>query len=115
MRSSAAAWRAQFSLPVVGVAGSNGKTTVKEMVAAILERRGATLATRGNLNNHIGVPLTLHRLDAAHRHAVVEIGAPDLDATAKWTARVGETCIATGCRGCSLAATACRTRQAVLL
>ena len=75
LTQSAAAWRAQFSLPIVGVAGSNGKTTVKEMVAAILERRGATLATRGNLNNHIGVPLTLHRLDPGHRHAVVEIGA----------------------------------------
>jgi len=75
LTQSAAAWRAQFSLPIVGVAGSNGKTTVKEMIAAILERRGATLATRGNLNNHIGVPLTLHRLDASHRHAVIEIGA----------------------------------------
>ena len=72
---SAAAWRGQFEIPVVGVAGSNGKTTVKEMIAAILERRGATLATRGNLNNHIGVPLTLHRLEPAHRHAVIEIGA----------------------------------------
>ena len=72
---SASAWRAQFSFPVVGVAGSNGKTTVKEMITAILERRGTTLATRGNLNNHIGVPLTLHRLDAGQRHAVVEIGA----------------------------------------
>ena len=71
----AAAWRAQFSLPLVGVAGSNGKTTVKEMIAAILGRRGSTLATRGNLNNHIGVPLTLYRLEAAHRHAVIEIGA----------------------------------------
>lgn len=71
----AAAWRGQYSIPVVGVAGSNGKTTVKEMVAAILERRGATLATRGNLNNHIGVPLTLYRLEASHRHAVIEIGA----------------------------------------
>ncbi|HET9474494.1 MAG TPA: UDP-N-acetylmuramoyl-tripeptide--D-alanyl-D-alanine ligase [Steroidobacteraceae bacterium] len=75
LTQSAAAWRAQFSLPIVGVAGSNGKTTVKEMIAAILERRGATLATRGNLNNHIGVPLTLHRLDSGHRHAVIEIGA----------------------------------------
>jgi len=71
----AAAWRSQFTIPVVGVAGSNGKTTVKEMIAAILERRGPTLATRGNLNNHIGVPLTLLRLEATHRHAVVEIGA----------------------------------------
>jgi UDP-N-acetylmuramoyl-tripeptide--D-alanyl-D-alanine ligase len=75
LTESAAAWRARFSIPIVGVAGSNGKTTVKEMTAAILERSGATLATRGNLNNHIGVPLTLHRLDATHRYAVVEIGA----------------------------------------
>ena len=75
LSTSAAAWRAQFSVPVVGVAGSNGKTTVKEMTAAILERVGVTLATRGNLNNHIGVPLTLHRLDGTHRHAVIEIGA----------------------------------------
>jgi len=67
--------RDQFKLPVIGVAGSNGKTTVKEMTAAILARAGNTLATRGSLNNHIGVPLTLHRLDAAHRFAVVEIGA----------------------------------------
>jgi UDP-N-acetylmuramoyl-tripeptide--D-alanyl-D-alanine ligase len=72
---AAAAWRAQFSIPLVGVAGSNGKTTVKEMIAAILERRGSTLATRGNLNNHIGVPLTLYRLEPTHRHAVIEIGA----------------------------------------
>jgi UDP-N-acetylmuramoyl-tripeptide--D-alanyl-D-alanine ligase len=72
---AAVAWRAQFSIPLVGVAGSNGKTTVKEMIAAILEKRGPTLATRGNLNNHIGVPLTLYRLEPTHRHAVVEIGA----------------------------------------
>ncbi len=75
LSSSAAAWRAGFSMPVVGVAGSNGKTTVKEMTAAILERAGPTLATRGNLNNHIGVPLTLHRLDDTQRFAVIEIGA----------------------------------------
>jgi UDP-N-acetylmuramoyl-tripeptide--D-alanyl-D-alanine ligase len=60
---------------VVAVAGSNGKTTTKEMTAAILARRGATLSTRGNLNNHIGVPLTLLRLEASHRAAVVELGA----------------------------------------
>jgi UDP-N-acetylmuramoyl-tripeptide--D-alanyl-D-alanine ligase len=75
LTAASAAWRNQFSFPVIGVAGSNGKTTVKEMTAAILERSGATLATRGNFNNHIGVPLTLLRLDAAHRHAVIEIGA----------------------------------------
>ncbi len=72
---AAAAWRAQFSIPIVGVADSNGKTTVKEMTASILERRGPTLSTRGNLNNHIGVPLTLYRLEPTHRNAVIEIGA----------------------------------------
>jgi UDP-N-acetylmuramoyl-tripeptide--D-alanyl-D-alanine ligase len=59
----------------VAVAGSNGKTTAKEMTAAILTRMGACLATSGNLNNHIGVPLTLMRLESAHRSAVVEMGA----------------------------------------
>src|SRR5690606_5118754 len=72
---AAAGWRAQFTAPVVGVAGSNGKTTVKEMTAAILARRGECLATRGNLNNHIGVPLTLLRLTGSERSAVIEIGA----------------------------------------
>jgi len=71
----AKAWRAQFTLPVVGVAGSNGKTTVKEMTASILGQVGPCLATRGNLNNHIGVPVTLMRLEAAHRTAVIEMGA----------------------------------------
>ena len=71
----AQAWRAGFAVPVVGVAGSNGKTTAKEMTAAILARSGPCLATQGNLNNHIGVPLTLLRLDASHRSAVVEMGA----------------------------------------
>jgi UDP-N-acetylmuramoyl-tripeptide--D-alanyl-D-alanine ligase len=69
------AWRAEFSLGLVAVGGSNGKTTAKEMTAAILSRMGACLATRGNLNNHIGVPLTLMRLEASHRSAVVEMGA----------------------------------------
>jgi UDP-N-acetylmuramoyl-tripeptide--D-alanyl-D-alanine ligase len=75
LTNTSATWRAGFDLPVVGVAGSNGKTTVKEMTAAILARAGNTLATRGSLNNHIGVPLTLHRLDATHRFAVIEVGA----------------------------------------
>jgi len=69
------AWRTQFSIPVVGVAGSNGKTTAKEMTAAILGAAGECLATRGNLNNHIGVPLTLFRIEPVHRFAVVEMGA----------------------------------------
>jgi UDP-N-acetylmuramoyl-tripeptide--D-alanyl-D-alanine ligase len=68
-------WREQFNIPVVGVAGSNGKTTAKEMTAAILSQIGNCLATRGNLNNHIGVPLTLLRLEPANRFAVVEMGA----------------------------------------
>ncbi len=72
---AAAGWRARFRGPVIGVAGSNGKTTVKEMAAAILSRRGECLATRGNLNNHIGVPLTLLRLTGAEHSAVIEIGA----------------------------------------
>jgi UDP-N-acetylmuramoyl-tripeptide--D-alanyl-D-alanine ligase len=71
----AAAWRRRHPARVVGVTGSNGKTTVKEMVAAICAEAGATLATRGNLNNDIGVPLTLLKLDASHRYAVIEMGA----------------------------------------
>ncbi len=71
----AGAWRARFDIPVVAVAGSNGKTTTKEMLARILATAGDVLATRGNLNNHIGVPLTLLRLAPGHRHAVIELGA----------------------------------------
>ena len=71
-------WRSRFDIPVIGVAGSNGKTSTKEMTAAILTRAGATLATRGNLNNHIGVPLTLLRLAPEHRFAVIEMGANQL-------------------------------------
>src|SRR4029077_20122203 len=69
------AWRSQFTMPVVAVGGSNGKTTAKEMTAAILSRMGLCMATRGNLNNHIGVPVTLMRLEITHRSAVVEMGA----------------------------------------
>jgi len=71
----AAGWRARRNIPVVAVTGSNGKTTVKEMIAAMLARRGAVLATEGNLNNDIGVPLTLLRLRDEHRFAVIELGA----------------------------------------
>ncbi|MFA9217659.1 MAG: UDP-N-acetylmuramoyl-tripeptide--D-alanyl-D-alanine ligase [Sphingomonadaceae bacterium] len=70
-------WRRQFALPVIGVTGSNGKTTVKEMIAAILAAAhgdDGRLATRGNLNNEIGVPLTLFRLVAQHQSAVIEMG-----------------------------------------
>ncbi|MGE5651564.1 MAG: UDP-N-acetylmuramoyl-tripeptide--D-alanyl-D-alanine ligase [Bacillota bacterium] len=73
----AAYWRRQFALPVIGVTGSNGKTTVKEMIAAILTAAfGAErcMATRGNLNNDIGVPLTVFRLNASYQAAVIELG-----------------------------------------
>ena len=75
LEKAARAWRGQFPIPVVAVAGSNGKTTAKEMTAAILGTAGECLATRGNLNNHIGVPLTLLRLEPTDRFAVIEMGA----------------------------------------
>jgi UDP-N-acetylmuramoyl-tripeptide--D-alanyl-D-alanine ligase len=68
-------WRRQFHIPLVGVTGSNGKTTTKELIGSILSRQGKTLVTRGNLNNHIGVPLMLLELTAEHRFAVIEMGA----------------------------------------
>lgn len=68
-------WRARHTLPVLAVTGSAGKTTVKEMLAAILRLAGPVLATSGNLNNDIGVPQTLFRLDATHGFAVIEMGA----------------------------------------
>ncbi|MGH8547567.1 MAG: UDP-N-acetylmuramoyl-tripeptide--D-alanyl-D-alanine ligase, partial [Methylococcales bacterium] len=68
-------WRKRRAIPVIGVTGSNGKTTVKEMVAAILAVEGKVLYTLGNLNNDIGVPLTLLRLNEQHRYAVIEMGA----------------------------------------
>ena len=68
-------WRASFSIPLVAITGSNGKTTVKEMVAAILKCKAPVLATQGNLNNDIGVPLTLFGLGDEHQYAVIEIGA----------------------------------------
>ena len=72
----AAEWRSRFwDLVPVAITGSNGKTTVKEMVAAILSTVEPVAATRGNFNNEIGVPLTLCDLDVTHRTAVVEIGA----------------------------------------
>ncbi len=69
-------WRAQFTLPLIAVTGSNGKTTVTQMIAAILRawKPQAYLATQGNLNNDIGVPLTVLRLRRQHEIAVVELG-----------------------------------------
>jgi len=69
-----AAWRVRFHIPVVAVTGSNGKTTVKEMVGAILNVKGETLVSTGNLNNDIGVPLVLCGLRPEHQFAVLELG-----------------------------------------
>lgn len=67
-------WRRQFNIPIIGLTGSCGKTTTKEMIASILRERGPTLATEINLNNSIGVPLTLLRLRPEHQYAVIEMG-----------------------------------------
>jgi UDP-N-acetylmuramoyl-tripeptide--D-alanyl-D-alanine ligase len=75
LTACARAQRQGFSGPVIGITGSNGKTTTKEMIGAILSGIGPCLVTRGNLNNHIGVPLTLLQLRAEHRLAVIEMGA----------------------------------------
>ena len=67
--------RRNFDIPVIGITGTNGKTTTKELVHAVLASDRSTLATSGNLNNHIGVPLTLLRLNSEHRIAIIEMGA----------------------------------------
>ncbi len=74
LAQAAAAWRRAHDVKVVGLTGSSGKTTTKEMVDAVLGSHGPTLATRGNLNNHLGVPLTLFRLSPEHQFAVIEMG-----------------------------------------
>jgi UDP-N-acetylmuramoyl-tripeptide--D-alanyl-D-alanine ligase len=71
----AASWKQQYEPRTIAVTGSCGKTTVKEMLASILSQQGGVLATRGNLNNEIGVPLTLLRINDSHDFAVVELGA----------------------------------------
>lgn len=74
----AAAWRLQLRGPLIGITGSAGKTTTKEMLAAILARMAPGLKTAGNFNNLIGVPVTLLRLEAQHQWAVVEMGTSAL-------------------------------------
>ncbi len=71
----AEAWRERLDIRVIGLTGSNGKTTVKEMIASILAHKGKVLKTQGNLNNHIGVPLTILSIRPDHDFAVVEMGA----------------------------------------
>ena len=81
-----AAWRQQLSPVVVGVTGSNGKTTLKELTAACLATAAPTLATHGNLNNDIGMPLMLTRIEDHHRFAVIEMGANHVGEIAYLTA-----------------------------
>jgi UDP-N-acetylmuramoyl-tripeptide--D-alanyl-D-alanine ligase len=93
---AAAAWRARFNLPVIAVAGSNGKTTVTQMIASILaEAFGAErrLATRGNLNNEIGVPLMLFELSTRQRAAVLELGMNHIGEIA-WLAQLAQPTVA---------------------
>lgn len=67
--------RRQLSIPVIGLTGTNGKTTTKELINAVLSQRFNTYATQGNLNNHIGVPLTILSITSSHEAAVIEMGA----------------------------------------
>lgn len=71
----AAAVKAKVAPKTIAVTGSSGKTTVREMLASILQEQGDVLATKGNFNNDIGVPLTLLRLEPQHQYAVIELGA----------------------------------------
>ena len=75
MQRLASYHRSQFDIPVVGITGTNGKTTTKELIAAVLSKKYNTVATQGNYNNHIGVPLTLFRINEKTEMAVVEMGA----------------------------------------
>jgi UDP-N-acetylmuramoyl-tripeptide--D-alanyl-D-alanine ligase len=67
--------RKQFNIPVIGITGSNGKTTSKELIKAVLSKKFNVLATEGNLNNHLGVPFTLLRMNDEHDLAIIEMGA----------------------------------------
>lgn len=75
--------RARFSIPVVAITGSNGKTTTKEMVSRVLATRWRVLQTQGNFNNAIGVPKTLLRLNSRHQAAVIEMGVDQVGQTTR--------------------------------
>lgn len=75
LQSLALHHRRKFDIPVIGITGSNGKTSTKELINAVLSEKYQVLATQGNLNNHLGVPLTLLRLTDAHEIAIIEMGA----------------------------------------
>lgn len=76
-------YRNKFSVPVLGLTGTNGKTTTKEMMAAVLKNRGPVCKTEGNLNNHLGLPLTLFRLERSHTTAIIEMGTNHFGEIAK--------------------------------
>lgn len=85
MGSLAGNWRGRFEIPLVTITGSNGKTTVKEILLSILQQKAPVLATQGNLNNEIGVPLTLFGMDSEHAWAIVEMGANHAGEIARMT------------------------------
>lgn len=82
LQDFAAFHRRSLQIPMLAIGGSNGKTTTKELIGAVLSKKYHTAVTRGNLNNHIGVPLTLLEITTSHQLAVVEIGANHLHETA---------------------------------
>ncbi|MCX6195969.1 MAG: UDP-N-acetylmuramoyl-tripeptide--D-alanyl-D-alanine ligase [Flavobacteriia bacterium] len=67
--------RLKFNIPIIGITGSNGKTSTKELINAVLSQKYCLLCTKGNLNNHLGVPLTLLQLNDKHELAIIEMGA----------------------------------------
>jgi len=75
LQELAAYHRKQLGTKIIGITGTNGKTTTKELMAAVLKEKYAILYTQGNLNNHIGVPLTLLQLKPEHQYAIIEMGA----------------------------------------
>ena len=75
LQDLARAWRRELGLPIVGITGTNGKTTTKELLATVLSTKYNLHYTQGNLNNQIGVPLTLLQITRAHEMAIVEMGA----------------------------------------
>ena len=84
----AAYYRSQFDIPFIGITGSVGKTTAKEMLGHVFSERFDTLSNEGNLNNELGVPMTLFRLDGAHELAVLEMGVSDFGEMSRLTAMV---------------------------
>jgi len=83
LQESACEYRKKFNIPVIGLTGTNGKTTTKEMVAAVLAETGKVCKNEGNLNNHIGVPLTIFRLNDSHKILVLEMGMNHLGEIAR--------------------------------